>query len=50
MIRHQFAFAQPNLDVRLDDRFRIGAGNPIEAISDGADLDASELRVDRLCA
>ena len=50
MVRHQFGFAQPDLDVRLDDGFRIGAGDPVEAVSDGANLDAAELRVDLLRA
>jgi len=50
MVRHQLGLAQPDLDKRLDDRFRIGAGDPIEAVSDGADLNAPELRVDHLRA
>src|SRR5450759_5628977 len=48
MVRHQLALAQPNLDIRLDDRFRIGAGDRIETVSDGANLNAPELRVDPL--
>jgi len=41
-------FAQPDLDICLDDRFRIRVGNPIEAIGDGANLNAPEFRVDLL--
>ena len=50
MVRHQLGFAQANLDIRLDDGFRIRAGDAIEAVGDGADLDAAELRVDHLRA
>jgi hypothetical protein len=45
MIRHQFRFPQPNLDVCFKDRLGI-AGNAIKAVSDGANLHAIELRVD----
>ena len=46
MVRHQLALAQPNLHIRLDDGARIGAGDPVEAVGDGPNLHAPELRVD----
>src|SRR3954471_5038943 len=50
MIRHQLAFAEPDLDICLNDGFRVRAGDPVETVRYGAKLDASDLRVDRLCA
>ena len=48
MVRHQLSLAQADLDKRSDDGFGIGAGDPIEAVGDGANLNAPKLRVDHL--
>ena len=40
MVRHQLRLAQADLDIRLDDGLRVGAGDGIEAVGDGADLHA----------
>ena len=50
MVRHQFGLAEPDFDIRLDDGFRIRTGDAIEAVGDGADLNAAELRIDLLRA
>src|ERR1017187_3161238 len=46
VVRHEFRFAEPDLDIRLDDRFRVRVRDAIEAVGYGADLHAEELRVD----
>ena len=50
VVRHQLGFTQPDLDVCLDNCLRIGAGDPIEAVGNGANLNAAELRIDPLGA
>jgi hypothetical protein len=50
MIRHQLGLTEANLDVRFDNRFRIRTCDPIEAVGDGANLNATELGVDLGCA
>src|ERR1017187_8649115 len=50
MVRHQLRFAQADFGISPYDRFRIGAGDRIKAIRDGADLDAADLRIYHLRA
>jgi hypothetical protein len=45
VVGHEFRLAEADLDVRLDDGFRV-AGDAVKTVGDGADLHAAELRVD----
>jgi hypothetical protein len=50
MVRHQLRFAQADGDIGIDDLLRIGAGDRIKAVRDGADLHTVNLRIDHLRA
>ena len=46
VVGHEFRFAQSDFDIRADDGFRIGIGDAVEAVGDGADLHAVEFGID----
>ena len=45
-IRHQLRLAEPDFDIGANDRVRIGIGEAVEAVGNGADLHSVEFRVD----
>src|ERR1017187_6997727 len=46
VVQREFDLTEPEIDQGLDDDCRVGAGNAVKAVTDGADLHAAELRVD----